>query len=108
MKLLIEESVPRRLISSFPESFHTKTVQDVGWAGTENGALLSLAADSGFDALLTVDRGIEFQQNVSRLPIAVLLMLAPRNRLAELKPLVPKVLDVLAAPLHRCVYRISE
>ena len=45
----------------------------------------------GLDALVTVNRGIEHQQNVSELPIPVIVMLAPRNRLAELQPLLPGV-----------------
>ncbi len=48
----------------------TKTVQDMGWAGIKNGALLRLA-DGQFDALLTVDQGIEYQQNLSGLRIGV-------------------------------------
>ena len=63
MKLLLDESVPRRLAQSFPESFTLRTVQYMGWAGTANGLLLSLAAAEGFDALVTVDRGIEHQQS---------------------------------------------
>ena len=108
MKLLLDESVPRRLALSFPESFTMRTVQDMGWAGTANGLLLSLAAAEGFDALVTVDRGIEHQQNVSKLPIPVIIMLAPRNRLAELQPLVPAVTNLLSAPLENRIYRVPD
>ena len=45
MKVLLDESVPRRLASAFPESFGTRTVQQMGWAGCSNGELLRLAAD---------------------------------------------------------------
>ena len=51
MKLLLDESVPRRPASSFPKSFSLHTVQGMSWAGTENGRLLSMAAREGFDAL---------------------------------------------------------
>ena len=61
MKLLLDESVPRRLAASFPKSFNSQTVQEMGWARTGNGLLLSLAANQGFDTLVTVDRGIEHQ-----------------------------------------------
>ncbi len=108
MKLLLDESVPRRLALSFPEPFTMRTVQDMGWAGTANGLLLSLAAAEGFDVPVTVDRGIEHQQNVSELPIPVVVMLAPRNRLAELRPLVPSVVDVLSGDLQRRIYRVSR
>ena len=108
MKLLLDESVPRRLGLSFPESFTVRTVQEMGWAGTGNGRLLSLAAGQGFGAFVTVDRGIEHQQNVNELPIAVIIMLAPRNRLAELRPLVPGVVDVLSRAPESRIYRVSR
>ena len=108
MKLLLDESVPRRLAASFPESFTLRTVQEMGWAGIENGLLLSLAAREGFDAMITVDRGIEHQQNLEALPIAVVLMLAVRNRLADLRPLVPPVTAVLSENLQTRVYRVGN
>ena len=108
MKLLLDESVPRRLASSFPEAFTLRTVQEMGWAGTGNGLLLSLAAGEGFDAFITVDRGIEHQQNTSDLPLPVIIMLGVRNRLAELQPLVLDVVDVLSGDLQRRIYRVTE
>ena len=108
MKLLFDESVPRRLAASFPASFTLRTVQEMGWAGTGNGLLLSLAAREGFDAMITVDRGIEHQQNPEALPITVVIMLAARNRLAELQPLVPLVTTVLSKNLEARVYRVQK
>lgn len=61
MKLLLDENMPWPLASAFPKSFTVCTVQQMGWAGIENGRLLSLAADQGFDALMrygvSVERG---------------------------------------------------
>lgn len=54
-----DESVPRRLAGSFPGSFTVCTVQEMGWAGTENGRLLLLAASQQFEVLLsTVANGV--------------------------------------------------
>ena len=106
MKLLLDESVPRRLSSFFPEPFTVSTVQEMGWAGTANGRLLILAADREFDALITVDRGIEHQQNVDDLPIPVIVMIAARNRLQELQPLVPEAVALLSERLQRRFYRV--
>ena len=106
MKLLLDESVPKRLAASFPASFTLRTVQEMGWSGTGNGLLLSLAASEGFNALITVDRGVEHQQNLEALPIPVVIMLAARNRLTELQPLVPAVVDVLSGDLQRRFYRV--
>ena len=47
MKLLLDESIPRQLLSDFPETLEVTTVQKMGGAGTKNGVLLGLAAESG-------------------------------------------------------------
>ena len=77
--MLLDESTPRRLAASFPDAFETRTVQQMGWAGCANGELLRLAADHEFDALVTVDQGFEHQQNVTELPIPVVIMVAGRT-----------------------------
>ena len=79
----------------------------MGWAGTGNGALLALAADNGFDALLTVDRGFAHQQNLDDLPVPVVILLAASNRPEELRPLVPEAIDILSGTLQRRVYHVS-
>lgn len=95
MRLLLDECVPKRLKRELP-GHETKTVQDMGWAGITNGALLQLA-DRQFDALLTVDQGIEYQQNLSGLTISVVVMLAPSNDVDDLRPLLPAVEETLAS-----------
>ncbi len=107
MKLLLDESAPKRLASSFPERFYVRTVQQMGWAGSKNGELLVLAAASGFDALVTVDRGFEHEQNADDLPVPVVIVIAARNRLQELRPLVPGIVSVLSGNLRRRIYRVS-
>ena len=105
MRLLLDESVPRPLRTSFPAAYEVRTVPEMGWAGTGNGALLRLAADNGFDALLTVDRGFAHQQ-MDDLPLPVIIVLAASNRPEELRPL-PKAIDVLAGTLQRRIYHVS-
>lgn len=106
MKLLLDESVPRRLVSFFPERFEVRTVQQMGWAGSKNGDLLHLAAADGFDALVTVDRGFEHEQNPESLPVGVVVAIATRSRLQELQPLIPDIVAALSGDLQRRVYRI--
>ena len=64
----------------------------MGWTGLSNGALLRRAA-AEFDAVVTADQNIEFQQNLSALPIAVVVLVASSNRLESLEPLIPQVLQ---------------
>ncbi len=106
MKLLLDESVPRRLASFFPSEFEVRTVQQMGWAGSTNGALLRLATDHAFNALVTVDQGFEHQQNKDNLPIPVIIMIATRNRLQELQPLIPGVVAVLSGDPPIRIHRV--
>ena len=94
MRLLLDECVPKRLKREL-RGHEAKTVQDMGWAGITNGALLRLA-DGQFDALLTVDQGIEYRQNLSGLTISVVIMMAPSNDVDDLHPLLPAVEGALA------------
>ncbi len=71
-----------------------RTVQEAGWAGLKNGALLR-AADGQFDTLLTVDQGVAHQQNLTGLLIGVVIMVAASNDIDDLRPLVPAVLKAL-------------
>jgi predicted nuclease of predicted toxin-antitoxin system len=107
MKLLLDESIPRRLAQDFPDTFDVLTVVQMGWAGTANGALLRLAAEHAFDALITADQSIAYQQNPSTLPIRVVVLVAARTRVQELRPLVPRVIEVLRQEVAIGVYRVA-
>ena len=93
MKILLDECVDRRFARELPEHL-VKTVPQMGWATIKNGELLALA-EKEFDVFITVDRNLSFQQNLPKFNIAVLVLQADSNRLADLKPLAPKVLSIL-------------
>jgi len=108
MKLLFDESLPRQLADHFPDDFEIHTVQRMGWAGSKNGDLLRLAGSHGFDALITADQGIEHQQNIDRLPVPVVAMIAQRTRVQELRLLVNKVVDLAVGGMEKRIYRVVE
>ncbi len=89
MHLLLDECVPKRLKRELP-GHEVRTVQEAGWAGVKNGALLR-AADGLFDVLLTVDQGVQYQQNLAGLRISIVVMVAPSNDIDDLRPLLPLV-----------------
>ena len=68
-----------------------RTIREMGWAGKKNGELLALMAGADFTVLLTVDQNLRYQQNLTASGVAVVVMVAPSNRLADLLPLVPAV-----------------
>lgn len=93
MKLLLDECIDRRFAAEL--TWHeVKTVPQMGWAAKKNGELLKLA-ESEFDVFLTVDRHLASQQNISHFNIAVLVLHVASNRLADLKPLAPRILSVI-------------
>lgn len=94
MKILLDECVPRDFTQSFPDH-SCSTVPRAGLAGKRNGELLALAEQAGFDLLLTVDQGLRYQQNLTDRKLAVLIVHARSNKLADLLPHVPAVLDAL-------------
>jgi predicted nuclease of predicted toxin-antitoxin system len=94
MRVLLDEHLPRRLKRLFKPGVEALTVDDLGWKGTKNGALLRAAADQ-FQAFVTMDRGIPHQQNMREIGCGVILLEAHSNRFVDLAPLMPSVNDAL-------------
>lgn len=94
--MLLDECVPARLRHDL-SGLDVSTVAQQGWLGRRNGDLLRAMATAGFTHLVTVDRNLMFQQNVAAAGVAVVVLHAPANRLAQLRPLMVEVAGVLAA-----------
>lgn len=67
----------------------------MGWSGKKNGELLRLMSQEGFTILLTTDQNLRYQQNLRQARVAVIVLVAPSNRLADLLPLMPDTRGVL-------------
>ena len=80
-------------------------VADLGWQGKKNGDLLASMKAVGFTVIITVDRNAPFQQNIPASGLSMVIMLAVKNRLTELRPLVPEVRRILASAQPGHVYR---
>jgi hypothetical protein len=78
----------------------------MGWASRENGELLSLAVGQ-FDVFLTVDRNLSYQQDLGQFDIRVVVLVARSNRLADLQPLMPQVIETLKTALPRQVTKVG-
>jgi hypothetical protein len=61
----------------------------MGWAGKQNGELPRLMAGVGFDVFIPVDQNLRYQQNLLASGMAVIVLVAPSNRLSDLKLLMP-------------------
>jgi predicted nuclease of predicted toxin-antitoxin system len=106
MRILLDESLPRRLALEI-SGHEVQTVQKQGWAGLKNGELLRRASGS-FDVLVTGDRNLEFQQNLTKVSIAVVVLIAKSNRIESLRPLVPRLLTILASIQPGQLVRVQE
>jgi len=93
LRILLDECVDRRLTDHIKD-YTVRTVPEMGWSGLGNGDLLS-RAQSEFDVFLTTDRNLSYQQNLSRFAVAIAVIHAPTNRLDDLIPLIPALLEAL-------------
>ena len=94
MRVLVDEQLPRQLAPEL-SGHEVRTVQQQGWAGLGNGELLRRAANSGFEVFVTADQDLEFQQNLARSSLRVIVLVAPSNALEDLLPLVPGILQAI-------------
>ncbi len=90
MRVLLDENVDRRLKRLFDDEFEVVTVPERGWIGKQNGDLLR-AAGQEFEALVTMDRSMEHQQNLNAFDIGVVLIVARSNRRRDVAPAWPDV-----------------
>ena len=93
MKILLDENLDWRLRRDL-RGHTVESVPLIGWAGLKNGALLA-RAEARFEVLITMDGSLPRQQNLAKYKIAVIALQAPSNRLADTRPLMPKVLRLL-------------
>jgi hypothetical protein len=94
MRVLLDECLPRRFGLALTGHL-VSTVQQAGWAGISNGKLLVLITGH-YDAFITIDQNLPAQQKTAALSFGVVVLRAPSNQLADLRPLVPQVLETLA------------
>ena len=107
MKVLLDECLPRKLKNHLL-GHDCSTVPEAGWAGKKNGELLSLAEKSGFEIFLTLDQGVEYEQNLKGRAIGVILVSARSSRLADLLPRIPAVLTALRSVRAGQLVRVTE
>ena len=90
MRILLDECVNPRVKDAFP-NHEVQTVTEMGWGGITNGKLMTLAQQS-FDVFLTVDRNLEYQQNLAKLMLGLVVVTVPDNNIRYFKPIFPELL----------------
>jgi predicted nuclease of predicted toxin-antitoxin system len=106
MRILIDECIDERFRNSLP-GHDCQTARYAGLAGLKNGELLSAAETAKFDVFLTVDQGIEYQQNLAGRSIAIIIFRTKSNRLKDLLPHVSVCLAHIESILPGKIVRIE-
>jgi hypothetical protein len=96
MLVLLDECLPRPL-KRVLLGHSVKTVAEMGWSGRRNGALLRLLDAAGFQAFITMDRGIPHQQKLASKVFGTIILSAFSNQLPDLAPLAPEIEAALSS-----------
>ena len=107
MRMLLDEQLPRHLARELTRH-DVRTVQQQGWAGLKNGELLRRAANEDSEVFLTADQNLEYQQNLARAPLRVVVLVAVSHALEDLLPLVPGALAAISGSRPGQVVRVAR
>ena len=94
LRVLIDESLPVELALEL-RGYEAATVHAQGWLRLKNGVLLRAAISAGFTVIITADTDLQYQQNLQKIGIGAVVVTGVRNRIEELRPLVPQIVDAL-------------
>ena len=99
MKILLDENIPKRLrfrIQGRPGITEVRTIKEMGWNGKTNGELLSLLTENEFEVLITLDKGLYKQQNLTKFSITIILLRVKTNKYEDIQPLLTKLYTSLS------------
>ena len=103
-KVMLDENLPRKLKWSL--NAEVITVPERGWGGVKNGQLLRQAS-AEFDALITMDKGIEYQQDLSGVELCLIILSAVSNDIDDLRPLIPLINSAFADVKPGLIIRLA-
>ena len=106
MRVLIDECIDERFRHYLP-GHECQTARYAGLAGLKNGELLAAAESAQFEVFVTADQGIEYQQNLTKRTIAIILFRTKSNRLKDLLPHVPACLAYIESIQPSEIVRIE-
>ena len=95
MKILLDENIHLSIKEDFNGLFEVYTARELNWNGKKNGELLGLCEENKFDVMITLDKNLHYQQNLSKYKLNVILLRVKNNRYITLKSMIPKILNQL-------------
>ena len=94
MKILLDECVTKKLKPHL-SGHEVYTVWEMGWSGIKNGKLMGLCVENNFEILLTIDKNLQYQQNLDLFPISILIINSTSSKIEELITFIPLFIDQL-------------
>jgi hypothetical protein len=88
MKILLDECVTRHL-KPYLNTHEVATVVELGWSGIKNGRLMALCAEHHFDILLTIDKNLQYQQNLDKYPLTIVVLNSFSSKIEVLIKFLP-------------------
>lgn len=88
MKILLDECVTKR-IKKYLSEFDVFTINELGWTGKKNGELIALCLANNIEVLLTIDKNLEFQQNIKKYNITLVVLNSKTSKVEELVKFIP-------------------
>ncbi len=107
MKLLLDENLPTKLKTFFSNKHSVSTVREQVWSGKKNGELLGLMTLNGFEGLVTIDKNLRYQLNLSKFDIKIIILNAENNKLSTLEPFITELELQLSNPSKDNVVEIN-
>lgn len=94
-KVLLDENLPLKLNYRLQDVCEIYTVYDKGWNALENGELINAMQGDGFDYLITSDKNLQYQQDLTNYSMGFIVLNVPDNNYETILPLVPKIKKIL-------------
>ena len=91
MKILLDECVTKHL-KPFLSEHEVVTVREMGWSGVKNGKLLTLCVENQFEIFLTIDKNLQYQQNIDKYALTIVILNSSTSKVEDLKEFIPSLL----------------
>lgn len=107
MKILLDECVTKKA-KKLLEDFEVYTVPEMGFSGLKNGKLMEQAEKSGFDILLTIDKNIDYQQNIPKYQLTIVILDVLKSSIKYIEELIPEFKSQIGKYEKGKSYRIEK
>ncbi len=107
MKVLLDENISNSWIKELT-NHQVESVKTMGWLGKKNGELLGLAVLNKFEAFVTWDKQLQYQQNLTKFELAVIVVRTFQKGDEDLSALIEKLKTMLNNPLKKGLYEVSN